>query len=135
MLCGAALFNRSQPRDDRGDSHKQSTSARQAAEALFAPKPQDVAPKPQGVEPSIREAAPASEAVRKPRVLPAASAVPAVHDEPEAPTSSALPKEPLIPAMHVDRIRSWMKYGMTTAQVAEMYGVAAGEVERILRLA
>jgi hypothetical protein len=29
-------------------------------------------------------------------------------------------------------VRAWMKYGMTTAQVAQLYGVSVSEVERIL---
>jgi len=120
------LFNRSPQYDDRGNSREQSTSARQAAEALFAPKPQRV-------EPSLRETTPAGEAVRKPRVLAASRAAPVLRDEPKAPTSAKPPRKPGIPAAHVARIRVWLKYGMTAAQVAEIYGVAAGEVERVLR--
>ena len=33
------------------------------------------------------------------------------------------------------RIRTLIKYGMTVAQVAEVYGAAVSEVERILRKA
>ena len=33
------------------------------------------------------------------------------------------------------RIRTLVKYGMTVAQVAEIYGAAVGEIERILRKA
>jgi hypothetical protein len=32
----------------------------------------------------------------------------------------------------VGRIRAWVKYGMTAAQVAQVYGVAVSEIERIL---
>jgi hypothetical protein len=122
------LFNRSPQHDDRGDRREPSTNARQAAEALFAPKPQR-APTP------VREAGAAGEAVRKPRVLTIAAAAPVPRDELAASTSATLPKQPTIPAAHVARIRAWMKYGMSAAQVAEMYGVAAGEVERVLRIA
>jgi hypothetical protein len=125
---GAILFNRSQQHNDRDDSRERSTSARQAAEALFTPKPKLI-------EPSVRETAPAGEAVRKPRVLAISAARPVHHDEPEAPTSAKLPETPVIPAAQVARIRAWMKYGMTAAQVAEVYGVAASEIERILRTA
>ena len=119
------MFNRSHQYDDRGNSREQSTSARQAAEALFTPKLQRV-------EPTVREAAPAGEAVRKPRVLAVATAVPVQHDEPDAPISAHPPMKPVIPTAHVARIRACLKYGMTAAQLAEMYGVAAGEVERVL---
>jgi hypothetical protein len=121
------LFNRSAQHDDRGSRREQSTSARQAAEALFAPKPQRV-------EPIIREVARADEAIRKPRVLAVAAAVPAPHDAPETPPSAEPPGRTVIPAAHAARIRAWLKYGMTAAQVADMYGVAAGEIERIVRL-
>ena len=40
-----------------------------------------------------------------------------------------------IPASQVARIRVWVKYGMTVSQVAEVFGVPAGEIERILRQA
>jgi hypothetical protein len=101
------LFNRSQQYDDRGSSREENTSARQAAEALFAPKPQRV-------EPSIRETAPAGEApVRKPRVLAVAAATPVPHDAPEAPTRAEPPRKPVIPAAHVARIRAWLKYDLT----------------------
>jgi hypothetical protein len=122
------LFDRSQQQDDRGNGREQSTSARQAAEALFAPKPQRV-------EPTIREAAPTDEAVRRPRVLAVAAAtLPVERSEPEEPTAKPS-RKPIIPAAHVARIRAWLRYGVTVAQVGEMYGVAAGEVERVLRIA
>jgi hypothetical protein len=123
------LFNRSPQQDNRGNSREQNTSARQAAEALFAPKPQ-----PQRIE-LVRDVVPAGEAVRKPRVLAVATAAPVTRDEPKAPTRAKPLTKPVIPAAHVARIRAWMNYGMTAAQVAEMYGVTAGEVERVLRTA
>jgi hypothetical protein len=123
------LFNRSQQQhDDRGDNREQSTSARQKAEALFTRKPQLI-------EPSVRETAPAGEAVRKPRVLAVSTPGPVQHDEPEAPISANPPMTPVIPAAQFARVRAWSKYGMTAAQVAEVYGVAASEIERILRIA
>jgi hypothetical protein len=98
------------------------------AEALFTPKPQRVGP-------TIGEAAAGGEAVRRPRVLAVAvAAMPVEHSEPEEPTTKPL-RKPVIPATHVARIHAWLKYGMTAAQVAEMYGVAVGEIERILCIA
>jgi hypothetical protein len=113
---------------DRGDDRERITGARQAAEALFAPKSQLI-------EPSVRETAPAGEAVRKPRVLAISAARPVHHDEPQAPISAKPPVTPVIPAAQFTRIRTWMKYGMTAAQVAEMCGVDASEIKRILRTA
>jgi hypothetical protein len=40
-----------------------------------------------------------------------------------------------IPTSQFARIRAWVEYGMTTAQVAAVYGVAVGAIERILRQA
>jgi hypothetical protein len=40
---------------------------------------------------------------------------------------------PKIPRSQFARIREWRRYGMTAQQVAEVYGVAVGEIERILR--
>jgi hypothetical protein len=42
---------------------------------------------------------------------------------------------PEIPRSQFARVRAWAKYGMTASQAAEVYGVAVGEVERILRKA
>jgi hypothetical protein len=38
-----------------------------------------------------------------------------------------------IPQSQFARIRTLAKYGMTVLQVAQVYGVAVGEIERILR--
>ena len=38
-----------------------------------------------------------------------------------------------IPRSQFARIRSGVEYGMTAAQVAAVYGVAVGAIERILR--
>ena len=39
---------------------------------------------------------------------------------------------PPIPASQLGRVRALMNYGMTREQVAELYGVAVDEVERII---
>jgi hypothetical protein len=101
--------------------------ARQAAEALFTAK------RPVN-EPSIPES-PTSvdQSVRKPRVLGILPASPADREEVTAPVRSELPMTREIPQSEFARIRVWMKYGMTVAQVAGVYGVAVGAIERILR--
>jgi hypothetical protein len=40
---------------------------------------------------------------------------------------------PSIPPAHFARIRTWMRYGMTIAEVAATYGLAVDELARILR--
>jgi hypothetical protein len=94
--------------------------ARQAAEALFAAKP------PVTEKPSIHQPD------RQPRVLETALPAPVPREVSEAAVSLEPPMLPAaIPAVHFARIRSWVKYGMTFAQVAEVYRVPVDEVARI----
>lgn len=107
------------PRNDR----ERIDRARAAAEALFRPTPQ---------APSAETRAAAGPAQRKPRILtsspgPAEPAPGKAAADPEAPTSSEIPKSQFA------RIRVWIKYGMTIPEVAQFYGVSIGEIERILR--
>jgi hypothetical protein len=37
-----------------------------------------------------------------------------------------------IPPSQVARIRTWVKYGMKVAEVAQVCGVSVGEIERLL---
>ena len=53
----------------------------------------------------------------------------------ETPPDTDPAKQFIIPAGDVAHIRTWLKYGMKTAQVAEVYGVAVSEVEHALRTA
>jgi len=91
-------------------------------------------PKRKIAEQSMREgAAPAAESVHKPRILAILPAAPVCHEEPEAPISPKQTSE--IARSQFARIRTWVRYGVTVHQVAEVYGVAVGEIERILRKA
>ena len=60
---------------------------------------------------------------------------PVRHEEVEAPNGSEQQTTPEIPGSQFARIRALVKYGMTVPQVAEAYGVAVGEIARILRKA
>jgi hypothetical protein len=73
--------------------------------------------------------------VRKPRVLAISPPAPVRHEEVEAPISPKQQVTPKIARAQFARIRALKRYGMTARQVAELYGVAVGEVERILRMA
>lgn len=113
----------------RGDDREPMTSARQAAEALVTPKRQVTErPVPASVPPSEPSA-------RKPRVLRALPPAPSRHDQAEASARSEERMTTEIPISQVARIRAWVEYGMTAAQVAEVYGVAVGVIERVLRQA
>jgi len=117
-----------QPRP-RGDDRERTTRARQAAEALFTSKPPISTP-------TVPADAPADPAARKPRVLQMIS--PPALVGLEAAASPIGPKQRImseIPRSQFARIRTWVKYGMTLAQVAEVYGVPVGEIENILRKA
>jgi len=116
------LNRRQQPHPPLDDDRERITSARQAAEALFTPKPQPV-------EPSISDPVPSAEQpARKPRVL-SISPPPPVRDEEVAAPINPEPRTTRdIPRSHHARIRTWVKYGLTIPQVAEVYGVTVGVI-------
>jgi hypothetical protein len=120
------LNNRQQQHHPRGDRER-ITRARQAAEALFTPKRQPVGP-------SVSDPVPSAERpARKPRVLPILSPPLVRNEEVSAPVNSEPRTTRQIPRSHHARIRTWVNYGLTVPQVAEVYGVAVGVIERILR--
>ena len=127
---GRPLLNhRQQQQPPHGDDRERITSARQAAEALFTPKRQPV-------EPSVSESVPSAErSARKPRVLAILSPAPVRNEEVAAPVDPEPRTTRQIPRSHQARIRAWVNYGMTVPQVARVYGVAVGVIERILRQA
>jgi hypothetical protein len=124
------LDRRQQPHP-RGDDRERITRARQAAEALFASKPPVGAPSAaESPMPDDRQMA------HKPRVLGITSPpAPVRHEAVEVPVSPEPPAARAIPRSEFARIRAWVKYGMKVAQVAEVYGAAVGEIERIIRQA
>lgn len=123
------------------DQRRQAQSARDAAEALFRPKggttPADGAPTTTTEAPAPR---PEQEAPRKPRILSATGAapVPAVGSGLVASTGSTpKPIAPRrmarsIPTSAYGRVRALVTYGMTADEVADLYGVPASDVERIV---
>jgi hypothetical protein len=112
-----------------GEDRERITQARREAEALFTSK------RPVG-EPSAPDpSAPAEPPPRKPRILRALSPAPVRRGKGEVPVRSGPQTPPGIPSAHFARIRTLVKYGMTAAQVAGIYGVAIEVIERILRKA
>jgi hypothetical protein len=130
------LLSRQQQPQPRGDDRERITRARQAAEALFSLKPPVS-------EPSAPESAKSGDhqPARKPRVLRIIAQPPPVRLEEVVAPVSHIPvsrkkqAKPQIPVSQFARIRTWTKYGMTVSEVAEVYGVAPGEIERVLRQA
>jgi hypothetical protein len=53
--------------------------------------------------------------------------------EPLKASVSLEPTTPPIPPAHFARIRTWMRHGMTIAEVAAVYGLVVDELARILR--
>jgi hypothetical protein len=103
---------------DRERAHR----ARQAAEALFAPKPRAAET---SAAPAAGKRAPAT-------LLPAPAPAARRPDDTSAIRDEPQPRR-RIPSAHATRIRLWLRYGMSKAQVAAVYGVEIGEIERILR--
>jgi hypothetical protein len=102
------------------------TKVRQAAAALFTTTRQVTKQSASNPLPSV------SQSEHKTRVL---KALPAAirHKEGSASADPAQRITPEIPSSQFARIRAWVKYGMTAAQAAAVYGVAINVIERILR--
>ncbi len=118
----------SQQPDPRGDDRERINRARQTAEALFTPKRQ-------ATEQLVSGSQQADQSARKPRVLGISPPAPNRLAEVKAPVSPEPQTTREVPRSQFPRIRSWVKYGMTAAQVAEVYGAAIDDIERILRQA
>jgi hypothetical protein len=120
------LLSRGQQPQPRGNDHERITRARQAAEALFTAKPPVS-------RPSVADAPPTDQEARKPRVLGIVPTAPVRVEEVKAAVRLEQRTPRAIPRSQFVRIRALVKYGMTVAQVAEVYGVAVGDVAHILR--
>ena len=113
--------------------------ARQNAEDLFKPRPQ---PEPVDTVAPAENSVPSTESQprRQPRIFRVLPAVPAKAAEVETPAPpkptrlrrTATRETGTIPASQFGRIRTLTSYGMTEAQVAELYGVSIDEIERIV---
>jgi hypothetical protein len=120
----------SPPRTDPRDHDRaRITNARRAAEELFKPKPQA----PRETAPNALSAG--EQLPREPRILAISPAAPIRGSAVETPVSPKQPTMPEIPVSQFAHIRTWVKYGMTVSQVAQVYKVTVEEIERILRKA
>jgi hypothetical protein len=118
------LLSREQQPHPRSDDRELIIRARQAAEALFKSNPSIKTL-------AVPETRPADQTARKPRVLQIISPPLSVRRaEPERSVMPPSTRE--IPRSQFGRIRAWVKYGMTAGQVAQVYGVAVSEIERVL---
>ena len=99
----------------RGDDRAQTISARQAAEALFKPKPAVS-------EPSVFASAESVKA-RIPRVLPALPPATIRRETVDTPAVLEQSTAPVVPVKKLVRLRTLLKYGMTVSQLADLYSV------------
>jgi hypothetical protein len=129
-----------QSADDR-DNRETINRARQAAENLFKPSRQ-------ATEAGLPTASPDraiptdQPARRQPRIFnlpPRRSPETQAEAPPESKPMRRKPvaKRPpsIVPASQFGRVRTLARYGMTPAQVAELYDVTVAKIERILRAA
>jgi hypothetical protein len=127
------------PLDDHTDREKLDR-ARRNAEDLFKPRPQSgPADKTAPAENSVASAE--NQPRRQPRIFRIPPVVPMAAEKGEAPAEpkSTRPERTVrratgaIPAAQFGRVRALASYGMTQAQVAELYGVEVDEIERIIQ--
>jgi hypothetical protein len=114
--------------------------ARQNAEDLFKPRPQSG---PANAAAAAENCATPAEHQprRQPRIFRIPPVVPmsAAKGEPPAEPQPIHRRQTggrdtgAIPASQFGRVRALASYGMTQAQVAELYGVGVDEIERIIR--
>ena len=135
------------PHNDR----EQVNRAREAAEALFKPRQQVAGAEASAAvprTPSLSEqpaprtprviAIPSMTSVRDQKIETPIMVKPAIAEPkpPKPPKVVARNRRPTkVPASEFARIRTLAEYGMTLEQLAENYGVSAGEIERIIGLA
>jgi hypothetical protein len=124
---------------DERNSREKTTRARQAAEDLFKPTHQDAAA--EAAMSATNNPAPADrQARRQPRIFAIPPRVPVSTEfEPPGeaehigPKPAARGRNGSVLASQIGRIRALTSYGMTRAQVAELYGVSVDEIERVVR--
>ena len=132
------------PTDWPHDDREQVRRVREAAEALFKPRPQ-VGCAETPLAASSASSPSEQPTPRTPRVIAMPSMASVRDQKVEAPAIQepmmAKPKlqsvvtrrrAPKIPASEFARIRTLAEYGMTLAQLAENYGVSVTQIERIV---
>ena len=120
------MLSRRRPLSPREDERERITRARQAADALFKTRRQVT-------QQSVPDAAPSVDLpVRKPLVLRAAVPAPVPPDECKSLIEPEQRITPELTSSQFSRIRAWVRYGMSAAQVAAVYGIGVEIIERIL---
>ena len=118
------------------DDRAQVTKAREAAEALFRPNKVERTEAPTSA--SVAASPTEHPAPRVPRIIPMPSTMPVTGTV--TPSTDPTPKSRRevirrraeVPACQHDRVRALAGYGMTVDEVAELYAVQVGTIERIV---
>jgi hypothetical protein len=126
---------------DERNSREKISRARQAAEDLFKrAQPNAIADAEVTGPTETVDASHQQEPRRQPRIFTAPPRLPPSPkvEPPVAPQSirqRAVAKPPTrtVPPSQIGRVRTLATYGMTPVQVAELYGVTVGEIDRILK--
>jgi len=124
---------------DERNSREKISRAREAAEDLF--KRAQPNANAEVTRPTSSVGAPhEQEPRRQPRIFTAPPRLPPSHkaETPVAPQpirqrAVAKPPTRTVPPSQIGRVRALATYGMTPVQVAELYGVTVGEIDRILK--
>jgi hypothetical protein len=124
---------------DERNSREKISRARQAAEDLFKPVRPNADAEPTGPAPN-GGASHEQEPRRQPRVFttpprlpPNPKVEPPVAAQPMRQRAVAKQSTRTVPPSQIGRVRALATYGMTPLQVAELYGVTVGEIDRILK--
>jgi hypothetical protein len=122
--------------EDR-NNRERTNRARQAAEELFKPIHHAEAGSPESPpSDTLSTEQPARRQPRiftlPPRVSAGAQAEPPTEPKPRRRKPAVRRPTGTVPPSQIGRVRALTSYGMTPAQVAELYDVTVGEIERII---
>ena len=126
------------PRSDAHNDRERTDRARQDAENLFKPRPRPPTAEASGAASSTL--AGEQQTKRQPRIFMVPPVVPmgqakpvnAAEPRPMQRRRAVKRENRHIPPSQFGRVRALANYGMTQAEVAELYGVSVGEIERIV---
>jgi hypothetical protein len=124
---------------DERNSRERIDRARRAAEDLFKPPHREAETASPALPPKDTNST-ERPARRQPRIFALPPRAPAA-TQTEAPSkpqparrkATAKPRTNVVPPSQTGRVRTLTRYGMTPAQVAELYEVTVGEIERIIK--
>jgi hypothetical protein len=113
--------------------------ARQAAEALFRPTRGDDSDREPPAATGDGTGSTEPQTRRQPRIFSVPPRLPPTAEAERPAEPKVVPRKPVrqrrgdsVPSSQIGRVRALTTYGMTPAEVAELYGVTVDAIERIL---